>query len=43
MDVPSSIVALAVDPGGEVWFGPDFGLAELLAAWPRISKSIVPP
>ena len=42
MDVPESIVALAVHPGGEVWFGAGFGLEELLAAWPRISKKVVP-
>ena len=41
MDVPESIVALAVYPGGEVWFGPGFGLEELLAAWPRLSKRVV--
>jgi hypothetical protein len=43
IDVPTSIVALAVRPGGEVWFGPGFGLEELLAAWPHISKRVVTP
>lgn len=43
IDVPASIVALAVHPGGEVWFGPGFGLEELLAAWPRISKRVFTP
>ena len=43
IDVPDSIVALAVHPGGEVWFGAGFGLEELLAAWPRISKSVDTP
>ncbi len=43
IDVPASIVALAVHPGGEVWFGPGFGLEQLLAAWPRISKRVVTP
>lgn len=43
IDVPESIAALAVHPGGEVWFGPGFGLEELLAAWPRISKRVVTP
>jgi hypothetical protein len=43
LDVPQSIVALAVHPGGEVWFGLGFGLKELLAAWPSISKRVVWP
>jgi hypothetical protein len=43
MDVPESIVALALHPGGEVWFGPGFGLEELLAAWPGISKRVFIP
>jgi len=42
VDVPTSIVNLAVHPGGEVWFGKGFGLEELLAAWPSISKRVVP-
>jgi hypothetical protein len=43
MDVPESIVALAVHPGDEVWFGPGFGLEDLLTAWPGISKKVVIP
>jgi hypothetical protein len=43
IDVPESIVALAVHPGGEVWFGPGFGLEELVAAWLQISKRIAIP
>jgi hypothetical protein len=43
IEVPQSIVARAVHPGGEVWFGPGFGLEELLAAWPRIVKRVVTP
>jgi hypothetical protein len=41
IEVPASIVALAVHPGGEVWFGQGFGLEELLTAWPGISKRVV--
>lgn len=41
LEVPASIVALSVHPGGEVWFGQGFGLEELLAAWPQIMKRIV--
>lgn len=41
IDVPESIIALAVQPGGEVWFGPGFGLEELLAAWSQISKKVI--
>jgi hypothetical protein len=43
MEVPDWIVALAVHPGGEVWFDAGFGLEELLAAWPGIAKKVVPP
>ena len=43
IDVPEPIVSLTVHPGGEVWFGPGFGLEELLAAWPLISKRVVTP
>ncbi len=43
VEVPESIVALAVHPGGEVWFGSGFGLEELLAAWPQLWKRIVKP
>ena len=43
IDVPESIVALALHPGGEVWFGPGFGLEELLAAWPWIAKRVITP
>src|SRR5437016_1534096 len=43
IDVSESIVARAVHPGGEVWFGPGFGLGELLAAWPQIAKRVVTP
>jgi hypothetical protein len=41
--VPESIVALALHPAGEVWFGSGFGLEELLAVWPRISKRVITP
>jgi hypothetical protein len=43
VEVPQSIVARAVHPEGEIWFGPGFGLEELLAAWPQLSKTVVPP
>ena len=43
IEVPESIVALAVHPGGEIWFGIGFGLEELLTAWPQISKRVVTP
>jgi hypothetical protein len=41
VEVPQSIVDLAIHPGGEVCFYPGYGLEELLAAWPRIAKRIV--
>jgi hypothetical protein len=43
VDVPDAIVALGFHPGGEVWFGPGFGLEELLAAWPALGKRVVVP
>jgi hypothetical protein len=43
LDVPISVVALAVQPGGEIWFGIGYGLEELLKAWSRLSKRIVVP
>jgi hypothetical protein len=43
IEAPESIVALAVHPGGEVWFSPGFGLEELLAVWPQILKRVVTP
>src|SRR6266852_8723540 len=42
IEVPASIVQKA-DLGGEVRFDPGFGLEELLAAWPSITKRILPP
>lgn len=42
--IPDSIVALAVDAGGEFRFEPEGGgLEELLAAWPGLSKRIIVP
>jgi hypothetical protein len=43
IEVPASIVALAVHPGGEVLFLPGFGLEELLTAWPQLSKRVYTP
>ena len=43
IDVPKFVVTLAVHPGGEVWFGANFGLEELLAEWQTLSKRIVTP
>jgi hypothetical protein len=41
IEVPTSMVDLAIDAGGEIRFEPGFGLDELLAAWPEIAKRIV--
>src|SRR5262245_13605007 len=40
IEVPESIVRKA-DLGGEVRFEPGFGLEELLAAWPSLTKRLL--
>lgn len=42
IEVPTEIVALASDVGGDVRFLPNWGLEELLQAWPTILKRILP-
>jgi hypothetical protein len=41
IEVPEAIVRQA-DLGGEVRFEPGFGLEELLAAWPSLTRRILP-
>ena len=42
VEVPEWIVRLGSDTGGEIRFEPGDGLEELLAAWPSLTKRIMP-
>jgi hypothetical protein len=41
VEVPASVVALALNFIAEVEFWPGIGLEELLAGWPSLSKRII--
>jgi hypothetical protein len=40
IEVPAAIIVLALQPGGEVWFGEGYGLEELLSDWPKFAKRV---